>query len=803
MKKSGIETNITLVAIFIALAVAVSGTLVYRSLTEIVNSIHNEASSDKALIVIKDISIDLLELENSIEIYTLTRSLSDLDNFNTLHRHLKERIGVFSELKEKEGTNAILLDSVQYLVESKLKILEEIKQINRLKTDQQSQFNQLYSMLEKKEIDTVKVKVLVEPPKKKGFFKKIFGKKDTAYTRIDTTYVERTVENEEIKEEIEELETGLRKQVQRKNRRELELTEQNILVSGKLNNLIAQIETAERDRLIEKNNEADRLATLIYKRLLSFSIMAVILLFFVLLLSVRYLWKAKKVEKALTNAKQEAEKLAQAKEVFMANVSHEMRTPVNAIHGLTEQLLNVNTSGQVNEKLGILLKSSKHLKEVVNDTLDFSKIQANKLKITTVDFAPEKIISEILALLEPEASAKGIELIYTSESKMPAALLGDPFRLKQVLINIIGNAVKFTEKGKVELIAESKQISKSLFSLRFKVIDTGIGISKENQELIFEDFVQIESDYTRKFSGTGLGLSIVKKLVELQKGEISISSELGKGTNVSFYIPYQLGNPEKIEPAKQEDLVVPVQVKHFRILGVDDDEYNRYLLRVIFEKWELTNYTEAKNGKEAVKIALEHEFDIILMDLRMPDLNGIEASKLITEKKPDVTVIALATINSEAEKEICKKAGISYFLSKPFAEAELLDIILEALKNREKIEPENPGFDLKELERLTNGDRGFMQEMIKVFIRSSQSGIESMKKDLETENWQQISEEAHKMASPCKHIKADDLYADLKQLEKVSANQDSLLEISDLILSVEKKVKKINTSLSAILASGL
>jgi len=486
----------------------------------------------------------------------------------------------------------------------------------------------------------------------------------------------------------------------------------------------------------------------------------------------------------------------------MANVSHEMRTPVNAIHGLTEQLLQEQTSASVSQKLGILLTSSKHLKEVVNDTLDFSKIQANKLKISKIDFAPENVVQEIMALLKPEAVAKNIDLVYRCEKALPAALLGDPFRLKQVLINIIGNAIKFTENGNVTLHLVPKKVSADLYSLQFSVSDTGIGISEENLELIFDDFVQIETDYTRKFRGTGLGLSIVKKLIELQNGKISISSDFEKGTQVSFYIPYQPGTLENIQPATPEKINVPEKIKDLRILGVDDDEYNRYLLRIIFEKWGVVKYTEAKNGNEAVQLATETDFDLILMDLRMPDLNGMEASKIITKAKTQANIIALATINSEAERSKCRQAGISHFLSKPFAESELLQIILVALNSKEANEEHFTEFDLRELERLTNGDKGFMKEMIEVFIRTTQNGLANMKLALQTEKWQAISEEAHKMASPCKHIKADVLYTKLKKVEKNAGEGILLEQIPDLVALIEKNVIQINTALLAQIESG-
>ncbi len=800
MKKPGVETKVTILAIFIVVAVIITGSLVYRSLTQIVSSIHEEASSDYRLIVIKDISLDFLEIENDIQLYTLTKNRSNLKHYNTVNKRLKERIDDLTKLSNEQNEQTHLIDSFKYFVEVKLNIWEEIKQINVIRNDPRPQFEELYSMLEKKEIDTIQVEVEVEPLKKKGIFKKIFGRKDTVVIRIDTTFVERTVENEEIREEIEQLETELKRREQKKNRRELKLIEQNIQVTRKLNNLIAQIEKAEREKLIEKNEEADRLATLIYNRLSTFSVMAVIMLFIVLYLFVRYLQKAKKYQKVLTSAKLEAERLSRAKEVFVANVSHEMRTPVNAIYGLTEQLLQYNTSANIKGKLGILLKSSKHLKEVVSDTLDFSKIQAQKLKLEEIDFAPENVINEVFDLHKAEAGSKNIDLLCNCNEKLPAALLGDPFRLKQILINTIGNAIKFTESGSVTLFVKSQKVNNDLFHLHFQVIDTGIGIAKENLEHIFEDFVQVESDYTRKFGGTGLGLSIVKKLIELQNGKISVESKLNRGTIISYHIPYKLGNPERIKLLEEVEIVVPDKVKGLKILAVDDEEYNRYLLKVIFEKWGV-NYQEARNGNEAVKLALEDDFDLILMDLRMPELNGIEASKFIIKEKPHSNIIAVAAINGELEMKMCREAGMSNFLSKPFAESDLLNTIISVLKiNKENTT--DVEFGLEELERLSNGDHAFMKEMIQIFIKSTENGIENIKLALKEKNWQGISDAAHKMAAPCKHIMANDLYGKIKLLEKNTENSEALHSLPELISSIEQKVERINKSLSELIESG-
>lgn len=802
MKKPGVETRVTILSIFMVVAVVISGFFVYRNLTQMVNSIHNRALPDFRLIVIKNINLDLSEIENSIQLYTLTKNKANLEQYENVNKRLKSRLEILSGLPVEQNEMSFWNDSIKNLIETKLEIWKEIKQIHTLKTDPGEQFEELYSMLEQKEIDTIQVEISVEPPKKKGLLKKIFGKKDTVVTRIDTTYIEKTVENEEIKEEIEQLQTDLRKQEQSKNRRELQLLEQNIQVTGKINDLIAQVEVSERDGLIQKTQEADQMAKDIYSRLSAFAIMAVIFLFFILYLFVRYLKKAKDYKDVLTEAKQDAERLASAKEVFIANVSHEMRTPVNAIYGLTEQILRHKTSAKVKDQLTVVLKSAEHLKTVVNDTLDFSKIQAQKLKLEEIDFSPDQVFKEILDLHQPQAEARNIELLYVSENELPKALLGDPFRLKQILINTIGNAIKFTESGSVTFKVNVQTVSKNTYRLHFQIIDTGIGISNENLELIFEDFVQVESDYTRKFSGTGLGLSIVKNLVELQKGTISIESELNKGTTVNFEIPYQSGNPENIKPIAEHEIIIPKKFKKLKVLGVDDEEFNRYLLKIIFDRWGV-NFKLAVNGKEAVKMALENDFDLILMDLRMPILNGIEAAKMIVAEKPDATILAVAAVNGETDVELCREAGICNFLSKPFSESDLFNAIISALKEEEEtgaVEPND--FGLEELERLANGDRQFMKEMIRIFIRSTEKGIKDIQAALLIEDWQAISDAAHKMAAPCKHIMATNLYDKIKELEQNTADLKYCEQVPELIKTIEQKVKKINKSLTEIIDSG-
>lgn len=801
MRKPGIEITITVLVVFMVVAIAMSGFMVYKSLSHIVNSIYDEAIPDYRLVVIKDINLDLLEIENNIQLYTLTNDKKNIKNYDTISNRLKTRVEVLSGLKNEQIGTINLNDSVKHLVETKLEILDELKKIYSVTINPREQFDTLYSQLEKTKVDTIQVEVEVAPPPKKGLLKKIFGKKDTVVTRIDTTFVEKTVVDEDVKDEIQHLETEIKQNERKSNMRELELIEQSIQVTAKLNELIARIEKAEKDGLIEKTIEADRLASLIYRRLAAFSILSVVLLFVVLFLFVRYLKRANTYQRVLTAAKLEAERLSNAKQVFMANVSHEMRTPVNAIYGLSEQLIQQKTNPKAKEQLKILLQSAKHLKTVVNDTLDFSKIQANKLKLEFVNFSPLSVLNEIMNLHKAEAKVKNVDLICRGKNNLPLALQGDPFRLKQILINIIGNALKFTEKGSITLKVKSKENNKDQLVLQFQIEDTGIGISKENLKTIFEDFVQVESDYTRKFSGTGLGLSIVKKLIELQDGNISIESDLNNGTVVNFQIPYKLGNPDAIEKLEHEQTIVDDAFKSLNFLGVDDEEFNRYVLKVIFEKWGV-DYQIASNGEEAVNMALENNFDLILMDVRMPKLNGIDASKRIKNKKPKSNIIAVTALNSESEIKLCTEAGMDKFISKPFSEIDLYNTIQSVLEMVGESKISSDEFGLQELERLANGDQVFLKELIQIFIRSTQTGIQNIKNALKEENWEDISEAAHKMAAPCKHIMANDLYRKIKQLERFALEVESLPRVPGLVTSIESKIDKINKHFSTLIETG-
>ncbi|MEZ5106551.1 MAG: response regulator [Draconibacterium sp.] len=795
MLKYKIEIQITLIALIIGAAVLTTGYFAYKSLSEIVFSINQQTRPDNRLFLMKDIANDLVAVENNVSLYSLTKNKSDLRLYNTLQNRIILNIENLSNTTVLNEEDQTLTDSIAKLSVEKLELWQDILNLHHSVKTTAPSFSEIYSKLEEQKTDTIIGEVEVETDTvKKGFLKKIFGsKKPTTTTVLDTTFVERTIEKDSIKQEIQNLETEMAEEDRKLNVRESRLIAENIIITKKINELILKAEKRENEALTLKTKEADELAELTYKRLAIFTITAVVLLLIALFVFFNYLRKSRSYQRALQKAKTEAENLARAKEQFASNVSHEMRTPVNAIYGLAEQLLHQQTESYINEQISIIAQSAGHLKNIINDTLDFSKIQSNKLKIDSVHFSPNKVFTEVIQLQGNEASKKGISLNFEVEGELPSALIGDPMRLKQILINLIGNSIKFTDSGNVTLHVKPVKKKYMTYHLEMTVSDTGIGIPKENLSNIFDEFVQLENQSGKKYSGTGLGLSIVKKLVELQKGYIEVKSEENLGTEVKITIPFAEGKSENIKEPKFDTVVIPEKYRSLKVLVADDEEFNLFLIKAIFKKWNM-HYRETTNGNEVVEAALNEDFDLILMDLRMPGKSGIEATKEILSFKPNTKIIAVTATNEQIDKEKCLNAGMKGFLLKPFSEKELVEAINSIMKFETADKPVNrePKIDLGEAKRLANGDEIFLREMSQLFLKSTNNGLDDIKKAMREKNKENIAEACHKMAAPCKHFHATDLYNIIKHLEMEAQNNSDWNLISSEIGLLESEINEVN-----------
>lgn len=383
----------------------------------------------------------------------------------------------------------------------------------------------------------------------------------------------------------------------------------------------------------------------------------------------------KEAELALQNARLMAEASIKAKRRFLANMSHELRTPLHAINGLTNQLMHTKLDEKQKGFVQLMHESGEGLVALINDILDYSKIEEGKLSIQTVLFNPSTVLYSVCSLLESQAVNKGLQFKIESISpELNSAFIGDPDRIRQVFLNIIGNAVKFTDYGMVSISFHLLE-DDGTYQLQFRCLDTGIGMSDEMKAKLFQEFSQEDDSFQRKYGGSGLGLSITMELVELMKGTISINSEKGIGTDISIVLPIQKAvglNPVKNSGTSK---ISKIHFEDARILAVEDNNLNRILLKIILEKNNL-KYDFASNGIEAIDLMKKNQYTLVLMDIQMPEMDGLEATRYIrTELNSRVPIIAMTANAVKEELNSYLEKGMNHYLVKPFDEENLLRLI--------------------------------------------------------------------------------------------------------------------------------
>jgi len=392
----------------------------------------------------------------------------------------------------------------------------------------------------------------------------------------------------------------------------------------------------------------------------------------------------KRIEQDLIEAKQKAEEATLAKSRFLSTMSHEIRTPMNAVIGYTYLLMQENPKAYQLEYLKPLQFSANHLLALINDILDFSKIEAGKIEFEFIEFDLRETVDSIMKIFALKAGEKKINLDLILPNNLPDLVIGDVVRVDQILTNLISNAVKFTNSGGVTIELENKNESDNKVDILFKVKDTGIGISDDKLDNIFESFTQANSSTTRKYGGTGLGLAISKKLIELMGGGISVSSIVNEGTTFSFNIEFGKSKSPRIKKYYAEDTGIRFEsLKGIKVLIVEDNPVNSVLAEKFLKKWDIETDT-AENGAVAVERVQEEEFDLILMDLQMPEMNGYEAALTIRGLSgsyyKNVPIVALsAEITAEIKKEV-HMYGMNDSITKPFNPSELYHAIKNLLK---------------------------------------------------------------------------------------------------------------------------
>ncbi len=508
-------------------------------------------------------------------------------------------------------------------------------------------------------------------------------------------------------------------------------------------------------------------------------------------------------EKILRKAKDQAVKLVNVKTDFLARVSHEIRTPLNAIMGFTEQLLQTELSALQAEYVNIVDNSSELLLSLVNDLLVMSKIEADQIRFDVQPFIIRNTINYVYKALSVKAARKNLEFSYSVDKRLDRVVKGDSFRLEQILINLLTNAIKFTSKGVVKIDCSLHRETSDDVTIRFDITDTGIGISEKHLKLIFKKYSQSKSNGSLGQEGIGLGLAICKNLIELQNGSLTVSSQQGAGTTFSFLIPYKKGKDEDL-PVYYSETTGGGRLEGTKVLVVEDDSINMLLATTILKKLKCIVDT-AHNGTNAIEKLKSGIFDLVLLDIRLPDINGVEVAKYLRNSKngKGTKIIALTAQAMKDDIRKYEEAGIDDFVIKPFKEAYLYNKICEVL-SLAKVTVQKPKtevilrsemnprpYDLYELKKMAGNDAGFINQTLELFIENSENAVKSFRHYLKNNDYKQIGETAHKILPSYRHLEVDSVIPGLTELKTRTLVNKDPGDIDDLVYDTIKEIESL------------
>lgn len=848
MTRSFIELKIGFMIIVVVAAVIASAFIAFNSLSYIAESILQQSRPDLTLVILKDIRSDILKVESNVKYYSLTGNSQYLNSYYDEIITINSKVEELKNYTEEFTSKQAQIDSFNILLKEKLIIWKQMLSFRRDNRVDEALNKLTYKLESAADSMTLNYKVvlpdtlpktpepIVEPEKKGNFFSRLFRRKtekadepvktieepiaqtidakDTALTHLVDTTLQVGIKKSFIRKEISQIkeEEGILKD--ELTLQELAVLSENEMINFKLDQMIIRMENEEIKTITENAHAADKLAFKTNRWIAYFVMAASFVLLLVFFVILNYIRKSNRYQKALMKAKDEAEKLSLAREQFMANMSHEIRTPMNALTGFTEQLLSMPLKEKQHEQLTIVKKSADHLMNIINNILDFSKLEAGKVRLERIVFKPEDTLSEAYQLFKPSADTKMIEFKYSCTSALPPFLIGDPFRLRQIIFNLLNNAIKFTPQGMIQFKAYSETLDETHINLIIEISDTGIGIPENKFDKIFEEFTQAEMNTTRQFGGTGLGLSIVKKLILLHNGHISLKSKPDEGTTFIFDLPYEIC-PEPIE-GETSVTNVPVSIsslQKFKILVADDDEFNKMLMSTILEK-KFIPYTLVNNGKEVLEKLEQEKYDIVLMDIRMPIMDGMETTTTIRKHSDqaisNIPIIALTATFTPEEEEKYLGLGMNVVISKPFSENQLFQSMFNLLGSTSEqlidvldspinddvfeIDNEEP-VQIEKLYKLANNDVKFVKEMIQVFVSTTEQGMAEIKSLADKGNWEELANQSHKIKAPCKHLGADKLAVFLKSIEDLARSNNGKEKLPELISYASEESEKIIASL--------
>ncbi len=807
----GLAISVVIVAIY----------LTYTSFTQLLNSVDELAKPNSKLNSLHHSLATISAAESSIRAYTLT---TNEQHFKLYLNHLDTIKGQLDTLKTlMHGNKADLaqIDSISALLQEK-----QIRMQSYVALKREQQNNNLSDKAMQQIASTAQVKPLSTTIKqhttttisdisaqngkeeqnqqadktesKKGFFNKLFSRKEkdseeansppqvivpelnvTREVQIDTSQttmpitqlakVRRILNN--VKREAEEKQGLLQAE-------ELALLQQDKHIMDQIRTMIYDLEHREQLQSNLNSAKARKQAKKTSTILLLVGIGGLGSGIAFILLILRDITLSNNYKAGLIRAQKQSVQLARAKEAFVANMSHEMRTPLNVILGFTQQMQHTPLQRQQQAHIQAINSAGQHLLHIVNDVLDLSKIEAGKLSIISAPFSLKQLFTELEQAFTFKASEKEISFECHVGKDMPDALVGDVIRIKQILFNLIDNAIKFTHEGSVNVDFTLKNQRRSRITASITVSDTGIGIPKERLKYVFGEFNQADDSILRKYGGTGLGLSISKKLVEMQGGTLTVNSQTGVGTSFTIVLPLLLAQ-QSIE-APPQTLFTQQSFKGYKALVIDDDAFSRTLADLILSRWGIQVYL-ANDGHEALALVKQQKFDVVLTDLQLPGASGKTVSRAIRKHDKNVPILALSANVLSNDPDFFKGSAISGHLIKPYSELEMHQLLATVLPADTSSTASDDGdknvimpksytstyYSLDDMRRFTGDDNQMLAIVIEVLLKDQEQNLQQLKKHAAIEDWEKGAEVAHKMLTAFKQLKADSVVPHLTLLEQV------------------------------------
>lgn len=475
----------------------------------------------------------------------------------------------------------------------------------------------------------------------------------------------------------------------------------------------------------------------------------------------------------LNSSEKKAREAARVKENFLANMSHEIRTPLNAIIGFTNLLGKQELDAESAHFVATIRQSGENLLSIVNDVLDLSKIEAGMMRIEYAPFSIRSTVHNVKMMFDQKVTQKGLALNMDIDPALPDLIVGDVTRITQILVNLIENAIKFTQQGSILVAIEPVGINDYSVTAQITVSDTGIGIEREKLAMIFDRFEQVEDSVTREYGGTGLGLSIVRELTLLQKGSIAAESELGKGTTIRVQIPFKVSAEQSLVATSSQAEGIVSKNSGLHILAVDDNPINRDLIMHLLSQWNC-KCDLAVNGNDAMRLLKLMEYDLILLDIQMPEMDGYTTAQEIRNTlKLKTPVIAMTAHAMQGEREKCLSYGMNEYISKPIREDQLLEMIgkftMEHLSSGQSAFTESISdekyktINLKYLKEISKGNTSYEKTVTSQFMEMVPGALSRLKKYWNDKSIADLKREAHNMKTTVSIMGLEELL--FKQLD--------------------------------------